>query len=350
MAENLVSFAVGTQAEYNAATKSDNTLYFITDSKKIYKGEVSFGGSELKTVTSYPTTGEIGVIYLNTSDGSCKFWNGASYNTIIPEISQTLSSASTVNELTTAKTIYDFVKAEIAKVDAGSINDTITDLQDRVQAVEDDIANKADSATTLDGYGITDAYTKTEANSAIATAVANASHLKREIVDTLPEVSNADDNIIYMVPKVDGTDNQKYNEYFLVGGAFEKIGDTIVDLTDYAKASDVTSAIRTAKTEITTAYEAADTTVLNSAKIYADSLADNYATAEQGKKADSAVQEVKEGTANGTILVDDVAVNVHGLGSAAYANTEDFEDAGAATTALTSAKAYTDSALTWHTL
>lgn len=350
MAENLVSFAVGTQAEYNAATKSDNTLYFITDSKKIYKGEVSFGGSEVKTVTSYPVTGEIGVIYLNTSDGSCKFWNGTSYNTIVPEISQTLSTTSTVNELATAKTIYDFVKAEIAKVDAGSINDAITNLENRIQAAETSLADKADSATTLAGYGITDAYTKAEANSAITTAVANASHLKREVVSALPAVSEANDNTIYMVAKTDGAGNQKYDEYLLVNGAFEKIGDTTVDLTDYAKTSEVTSAIGTAKTQITTAYKAADTTTLQSAKTYADGLADNYATAAQGAKADSAVQKVKEGTTNGTILVDGTSVAVHGLGSAAYANTSSFETAGAAATALANAKTYTNNALAWKAL
>lgn len=350
MAENLVSFAVGTQAEYNAATKSDNTLYFITDSKKIYKGEVSFGGSEVKTVTSYPATGEIGVIYLNTSDGSCKFWNGTSYNTIVPEISQTLSATSTVEQLATAKTIYDFVKSEIAKVDAGGINDTITGLEDRIKAVEDEMPNKADSATTLAGYGIVDAYTKTEANSAIATAVANASHLKRTIVTTLPDAADADENTIYLIAKADGKDNQKYDEYLLVNNALEKIGDTTADLTDYAKTADVTSAIGTAKTEITAAYEAADTTTLNSAKTYADGLASNYATAAQGAKADTAIQEVKEGTANGTILVDSTPVSVHGLGSAAYADEGDFDISGAASTALDSAKNYTDNALTWHTL
>lgn len=346
MAENLVSFAVGTQAEYNAATKSNDTLYFITDSKKIYKGEVSFGGSEVKTVTSYPATGEIGVIYLNTSDGSCKFWNGTAYNTIVPEISQTLSATSTVEQLATAKTIYDFVKSEIAKVDAGGINDTITGLEDRIKAVEDEMPNKADTATTLAGYGIADAYTKTEANSAIATAVANASHLKRTIVTTLPDAADADENTIYLIAKVDGKDNQKYDEYLLVNNALEKIGDTTADLTDYAKTTDVTSAINTVKTEIAASNES----TLQLAKTYADELADNYATAAQGAKADTAVQEIKEGTTNGTILVDSTPVAIHGLGSAAYADEGDFDISGAASTALDSAKNYTDSALTWHTL
>ena len=47
-------------------------------------------------------------------------------------------------------------------------------------------------------------------------------------------------------------------------------------------------------------------------------------------KADSAVQTVAEGTANGEILVDGAAVKVHGLGSAAYQNSDAFDGAGTA--------------------
>lgn len=47
-------------------------------------------------------------------------------------------------------------------------------------------------------------------------------------------------------------------------------------------------------------------------------------------KADSAVQTVAEGTVNGEILVDGEAVKVHGLGSAAYQNSDAFDGAGTA--------------------
>ena len=55
-----------------------------------------------------------------------------------------------------------------------------------------------------------------------------------------------------------------------------------------------------------------------------------YATAAQGAKADTAVQSVTEGSTNGTGSVDGTDVAVHGLGSAAYANTTAFDAAGAA--------------------
>lgn len=51
-------------------------------------------------------------------------------------------------------------------------------------------------------------------------------------------------------------------------------------------------------------------------------------------KAESAVQSVVEGDAAGEIKVDGTAVKVHGLGSAAYENTDAFDAAGAAAAVL----------------
>ena len=85
-------------------------------------------------------------------------------------------------------------------------------------------------------------------------------------------------------------------------------------------------AIDTAAGDATTKAGAAE----KNAKDYADSLAKNYATADQGKKADSAVQTVVTGTENGSIAVDGVDVKVAGIGSAAYEAKTSFEVAGAA--------------------
>lgn len=143
--------------------------------------------------------------------------------------------------------------------------------------------------TTLSGYGITDTYTGAQIDSKISSAVANADHLKRTIVNTLPSVDAADEHTIYMVPKASGAvgsgTNNGYDEYMLiVSGStkkFEKIGDSAVDLTNYA----------------TKAYaDQSEADALSAAKTYANGLAKNYATAAQGIKADSAVQSVKIGT------------------------------------------------------
>lgn len=214
----------------------------------------------------------------------------------------------------------------------------------QVKTNKDDIATlksgKADKATTLSGYGISDAYTKTQTDSAIQTAVANADHLKREIVSTLPEIEEADEHTIYMVGTGDGSEDSVYVEYMLINNGFERIGTSDVDLTNYA----LKSYVDTAKSEaISTAGTNADgkihekigdidsitvkqyvdqskTDAVSAANSYSDGLAVNYATVAQGAKADTAIQkdDITAGSSNGTIAVDGTDVSVKGLASAAY--------------------------------
>lgn len=70
----------------------------------------------------------------------------------------------------------------------------------------------------------------------IERAISSAGHLKREIVDELPDLETADKDTIYMIKRVDGND---YVEYILIENdgikQFEQIGDTAVDLSDYVK-------------------------------------------------------------------------------------------------------------------
>lgn len=195
---------------------------------------------------------------------------------------------------------------------------------------------KADKSTTLAGYGIGDAYTKGQTDSAIKSAIANSGHLKRTIVTQLPEASAADEHTIYMIKKSSPDGTNAYDEYMVVNESgtkkLEKVGDSKVDLTNYATKTEVqtakSQAISTASGDATTKSNNA----LASAKSYADGLAENYATAAQGAKADTALQKasITSGSANGTISVGGTNVSVKGLGSAAYVATTAFDAAGVA--------------------
>lgn len=273
---------------------------------------------------------------------------------------------------TKANKALDDAKADSATKKQEAIEAAAAETTRQVGAAKSElrgeIDKKANKAITLAGYGIGDAYTKTEVDSHITSAVANAHHLKREIVAQLPEVSAANEDTIYMVPDsgsadAAGSNKSVYTEYMLINGAFERIGTSDTDLSNYFTKEQVTGAIATAKSEaadnaqtkadaakdaaisaaqrdattkanaakeaaIVEAGKKADTAEKN-AKAYADGLAKNYATADQGKKADTALQaaDVIEGTVNGAISVKGSSVKVHGLGTAAYAATDDFATA-----------------------
>ena len=132
-------------------------------------------------------------------------------------------------------------------------------LSEELKAV---ITGKADAATTLEGYGITDGMTATQIATAISAAIAGADHLQRKIVASVDDIDLlAVDagQFIYMVPNrvevdaveesVEGeptgatVDGNVYEEYMVINGALERMGDWKVDLSDYAKAADVLKAV-----------------------------------------------------------------------------------------------------------
>lgn len=419
-----VKFIACTSGQFAAlAAKDEGTLYFLSDAREIYKGDTPYGGGFYKAVAAFPSAAEaqIHTLYLNTSTGEVKFYDGTSFVTLVDPKATALSADSTHAEVPTAKAVVDFVSDKVTTditvleekvtANAGNIstlqgqmaivqgNDSTEGSIAKAEADAKEYANelvgalsttvngKADKADTLAGYGIGDAYTKTQVDTAIETAVANAHHLKREIVDVLPDVSKANVDTIYMVPKTSGVagneDGNSYVEYMLINGVFEQIGDSTVDLTDYATksvvddkiaekvgdigastvksyvdnaastaqanaeataAADATSKASAALSSAKSYADTQDAATLAAAKEYSDGLAGNYATAAQGAKADSALQkaDIATGATAGTIEVKGSEVAVAGLGSAAFVATTAFDAAGAAASALTQAKAYSD--------
>ena len=73
--------------------------------------------------------------------------------------------------------------------------------------------------------------------------IANVEHLKREIITVLPSDEEASDNVIYMLKVESATGNDKYQEYMKIDGTVQMIGDTSVDLTDYAKSADIPTTV-----------------------------------------------------------------------------------------------------------
>lgn len=128
-----------------------------------------------------------------------------------------------------------------------------TNIDGRLTTITEEIAKKANAA---------DVYTKDEADLAIDAAVAGASHLTRQIVTAeelaafIANPTTATDNVIYMQKFSSGEGKDNYKEYMRFGAkgsySIELIGDTSVDLTDYAKTADINTALESyAKTTVT---------------------------------------------------------------------------------------------------
>ena len=398
----LVKFVNTDLVGFNGINSKDSdTLYFVTDERRIYKGDVPFSGGIYTTVTEFPASGEVNTLYVNTETGAVSYWNGTAYQTVVPATGKTISGTGDDDHLATTKAVVDYVATQMADLDVGALEGRVDTLEGEMDTAQSDIttikgqittingegegsikkalsdakaytdtvaegkadaehthemadvngletalAGKADKATSLAGYGIGDAYTKGQTDSAIAAAVAAAPHLKRTIVTQLPEVEEADENTIYMVGTGAGSEDSAYEEYMLINGAFERIGTSDVDLTNYATKTYVddakSAAISTAASDATSKADAAE----SAAKTYADGLIaslDVTDTAQSGKYV-SAVSEVDgkiqvtradlpaaatlvEGTTNGTVKFNGTDVAVHGLKSAAYTDASDYATA-----------------------
>ena len=398
----LVKFLTGSAADFQGLdVKDQDTLYFVTDERRIYKGDVPFSGGIYQTVEEFPRTGVINTLYVNTATGQVSYWNGTGYQTVVPATGKTISAPGSDNQLATTKAVVDYVAAQVADLDVAALEGRVGTLETEMAAAEGNISTiqgqisvingkgegsikkalsdakaytdtvaegkadaehtheiadvtglqtaldgKADKATSLAGYGITDAYTSSQTDSKIAAAIAAAPHLKRTIVEQLPEVEEADENTIYMVGTGAGSEDSAYEEYMVINGAFERIGTSDVDLTNYATKEYADQAEADAiSTAATDATQKANTAEQN-AKTYADGLIaglDVEDTAQSGKYV-SAVAEVDgkiqvtradlpaaatlvEGTANGTVKFNGTDVAVHGLKSAAYTEASDYATA-----------------------
>ena len=118
------------------------------------------------------------------------------------------------------------IRTELAKkADATAIPSKVSELEN-----DNKYQTESDVTTTLTDYA-----TKTY----VGEQIANAEHLKREIVTVLPSDAEASDNIIYMLKVESATGNDKYKEYMKIDGTVQMVGDTSVDLSDYATKNDI---------------------------------------------------------------------------------------------------------------
>ena len=96
-------------------------------------------------------------------------------------------------------------------------------------------------------------YTKSEIESYVAQQIANIDHLKRVIMNELPDISQANSSTIYMIKKSGGGiaswGKNIYEEYMAIDNEWELLGNSQVDLTDYAKTEDIPDNIVTCDLE-----------------------------------------------------------------------------------------------------
>lgn len=138
-----------------------------------------------------------------------------------------------------------------------------TEVDNLVDDLEKSLVDKANSA---DVYNKTEVYTKSETDTAIATAVSAADHLKRKLVEKYDDIQtyidghDDADQYIFMVPTVYvyTSESNKYDEYIVLKSTeedntivytIEPVGTWAVDLADYVSETELADYLKTYYTQ-----------------------------------------------------------------------------------------------------
>ena len=253
MMNNYVKFMRGTPRAFEAlAVKDNNTLYFISETDAL-SGKLYLGAKEIicdnnTSVATYlkdlldvdlpEDIGELKDGQVLTYDADADKWVARDPSGIAEVLFDSNQFALTENgELS----IINFANAEngaqLTKGADGKLvwikpdTTTVEGLGDAVETLRTDVDTLA---TKVDGLD-----TPEEVDSKIAEAVAAANHLSYEIVESTNDIvldAAGADKIIYLVKNGD-----IYDEYMVVNGVLEKVGDWNVDLSNYATKDEVTA-------------------------------------------------------------------------------------------------------------
>lgn len=141
-------------------------------------------------------------------------------------------------------------KTKLNGIEAGAqVNPTkLSELSNDVNFITNSVNNLTNYYTKINTY------TKTEVNDLIN----GITSMNVAVVQTLP-TSGISATTIYLVPKSTSQTNNAYDEYLYVNNKWEKIGDTTIDLSNYALKSEIPTVTNdltdTLKAHYDSAYE-----------------------------------------------------------------------------------------------
>ena len=240
-----VSTAIGTAIE-NKADKADSlSEYGITDAYT--KTEVDTMVGAKANIASPTFTGTPKAPTATAGTNTTQVATTAFVNTAVTNgISGKADSATTLSGygITDAYTKSE-VDSAIEALDTGvtSVNGntgavTITAASIGALTEHQDITGKADKATTLSGYGITNAYTKTEVDTAISNSISSVYKIKGSVdtYETLPS-SGLTVGDVYNVIAAYGDYPAGTNWVYTENG-WDALGGSI-DLSGYVLSSDL---------------------------------------------------------------------------------------------------------------
>lgn len=257
----VIADAAGALNEVGSATLGDektisldeDTLSLKNWGKQYYKWVEGEGENDGKHVLQIvdednPWIAGLEPKVVNSGSGFELAWYQPSSTTIEGVSSIVASVQTSVTNLTNA------IGSAEDPAGAATVYGSIASVEEKNKANEEAIAALPETYLSKEGGTLTGALTLADGGVAISNIavdtkikaeIGSAGHLKRTIVNALPETANADKDTIYMVASPSAGDRDNYVEWMVIEDSetkektWEKIGNTNIDLSGYVK-SDVT--------------------------------------------------------------------------------------------------------------
>lgn len=152
----MIQWHIVDSATYRAGTKIAGDLYFLKDTKEIYRGEDNFTESVVLYNGTLPTTYALNRLYIDSTTLAGSINDGTGWRSVIKPVEDTVDPAS--GNPVSAKAVAAYVAAEVAKVSTSGdvINALSWDSAEHILTY-----TKGDSTTsdiTFDGLGVNLSY------------------------------------------------------------------------------------------------------------------------------------------------------------------------------------------------
>ena len=170
------------------------------------------------------------------------FASQADLDTLEGRVDDIVSEGGEPNTIDTVKVNGTALTPDANKAVDVTVPTTVAELTDAGDyALAADLPTAVSELTNDSGY-----QTASDVSTAISDALDDVTGISYESVASLP--ATGETGVIYLVPKDGGSGSNVKDEYIWTGSAFEKIGDTEVDLSGYWSKSEL-AAITTAEVD-----------------------------------------------------------------------------------------------------
>ena len=113
----MITWHYITSAAFKAAdeaVKTSDKMFFLSDTKQIYRGTENFTESVI-LYTDLPATPAVGKLYIDSATLEGKMYNGTAWTTVIQPVQASLTSTDTAKPVS-GKAVADYVKTQIEAV------------------------------------------------------------------------------------------------------------------------------------------------------------------------------------------------------------------------------------------